>query len=346
MEKRRKLLALFMALMLVFGVGSVGVYAFDGYAPQPQAEISTVFEEAELTMLTSESDLFLQAQRNTSMFNFEGKVLTDMSMSMSGFDRALETGMDSDMGTFSISPANTSFTQRLQGFLATPTQFQFVPFSLWPNEVVQLTLETPPVSTIDYHLHLYTFNPNTGAVGNLVAFSELATFINTGVNGQVGTVPEAIAFRHTGVGAGNYVALIFSERGSSTVHPFTLTVSFDHVSSIDSFELNDSRLQPRVQVTDSSGRPVYGAEVVLEMRSMADPYLVQSFAVRTRADGWAHFDVSPTIGGVAFTAIIGELHPHFFRHYVDVERLDFWVSGNTRVRDDMLVYRLIRSSHI
>ena len=478
MKRKKRILALFVVLTLLFSIGSTGVSAFDGHM-LPQEEIEITFNEADVISINA-SELILQTQLEDARFDFEGEIVSTPSLGTLRDESAAV--MSRAVG---ISPM--SVTQRLQGFITTPTQFQFVPFSLGPNEVVQLTLETPPVATIDYHLHLYTFNPNTGVIGNLVAFSELATFINSGMGLPTGTVAEAIGFRHPGPGVGNYVAIIFSERGSSTVHPFTLTVSFDHFANWDQFETNDSpftattlpslgpggftingmnlnvpndqdwilfnnttglsqitlqsnlghaaavytavgrqmrraqgsiqdgvstfnlapganyirifstsnspsranhtinmdlnlpptnaaninvtlygdeaarrvnynnglgtmfrysnHLRPWVELTDNNGRPVGKAEVRLTIRSAADPYFVQTFYTMTDVHGVARFDVSPHVGGVAFTATIGE-HPHFFRHFVDIENLEFSVVARPSITWNENVFRLVSSIHL
>ena len=152
-----------------------------------------------------------------------------------------------------LSTNGIHFTQ--SGFITFQGQQRlYGPIAVWPNEVIHVQATMPNSAAIDYDLYLFRLD----ALGNLILV-DLSEY-DTLINGNFGTIPEAVGAVNTTTLIQNYVIMIASFRGSSATMPYTLHVGINNRRDMQETDEN------AFQATPLNFSPTTG--VIVNTRSM------------------------------------------------------------------------------
>lgn len=153
-----------------------------------------------------------------------------------------------DFSNYAYRRSAVSVTQQVVDTLSAEGDAKYILFSLSQNQVAQITLRSPDNADLNYDLMLYTVS-DEGYVEDLVDSSTLATYINSSGH----TLDDSISCVHTSSDPQQYAVFVYATTGGSSEETFTLTISLDLVSNLDSYEPNDSPYSPTTLTMNSAG---------------------------------------------------------------------------------------------
>lgn len=130
-------------------------------------------------------------------------------------------------------------TQSVYGTIANEGEYAYDIIALNPNEAINVTLECPRNSALDYDLFLYEVD-SEGYLGNMLTGSSTETYMNTYPDGTIKTLDEAFAYTNKTTEVKYYAIIVLASVGGSTTDTFKLTFSVIDGSECDVAEPNDS----------------------------------------------------------------------------------------------------------
>ncbi len=168
--------------------------------------------------------------------------------------------------------SDQSVTVSLTGTISSENEIGYVPVTLAPGDILQVTLEVPNNASLDYDLHLFTIENQE--IGEHVKSSTLSTYINTYPDNTSKSVDEGIAYINNDSSAHTYAVVVMSAKGYSATESYKLTVSVDEKGYYDASEPNESPFDVKLV---TSGTKVVGNN--LNVSNDQDWYVIESTEV-------------------------------------------------------------------
>lgn len=127
---------------------------------------------------------------------------------------------------------NSDFFTSIEGFITEEGQQLFIhPITVHNGEILHIQMDAPNSPNIDYDMYL--FEVDSSGYMRLVDISEYTTYIN----GNHGTLSEAVGIVNTSGTTKNYAVFFVSYRGASSTMPFVAHIGIN--SSRDAFETDE-----------------------------------------------------------------------------------------------------------
>lgn len=135
----------------------------------------------------------------------------------------------------------TAATYTYSGVLAQEGESAYLyPVYVQPGSILQVQLDSPASSQLDYDLYLYEFDMSTGNLNPTpIDYSIYGTYMNSYENG-IKTLPENVGTKNGTSGAKAYLVQVYAAVGGSINDPFYLTVSTS--STYDPYETDENAL--------------------------------------------------------------------------------------------------------
>lgn len=148
-----------------------------------------------------------------------------------------QKGLIAETQSVSATAATYTYTGYIQ---QEGTSAYLYPYYVQPGSILQVQLDSPASSQLDYDLYLYEFDMATGNLNpNPIDYSIYGTYLNNYGN-ETKTLSEHVGTKNVTAGTKAYLIEVYGAVGASINEPFYLTVSTS--STYDAYETDENAL--------------------------------------------------------------------------------------------------------